>query len=70
MEDQVETEVIYRLPDGSQTLLGVRKFSDLPPAGKPFTLDHRQYISKGFDGPDDAGRYRLILEDEPGAARH
>jgi hypothetical protein len=66
----MDVEVIYLQPDGSRTMLGIRKLSNLPPMGKPFELDHRQYIAKTFDGPDDAGRYRLFLEDEPGATRH
>jgi hypothetical protein len=66
----MEVEVIYRQPDGSQTILGVRKMAGLPPAGKMFSLDHRQYLVEKFDGPDAAGRYRLFLEDEPDATRH
>jgi hypothetical protein len=66
----MEVEVIYRQPDGSRVMLGTRKFANLPPMGKRFELDHRQYIAKEFDGPDAAGRYRLYLEDEPPATRH
>jgi hypothetical protein len=64
----MEAEVIYLPPDGSQTLLGIRKLADLPPVGKLFSLDHREYLVKEFDGPDAAGRYRLFLEDEPRTA--
>jgi hypothetical protein len=68
----MEVEVTYRQPDGSKTMLGIRKLADLPPVGKLFSLDHRQYLVKAFDGPDAAGRYRLFLEDEPepDATRH
>jgi hypothetical protein len=66
--NNMEVEVIYRPPEGSLVLLGVRKLADLPPVGKRFSLDQRQYLVKGFDGPDAAGRYRLELVDEPGAA--
>lgn len=65
----MEVEVIYRQPDGSQTMLGTRDLSGLPPVGKLFSLDHREYFVREFDGPDAAGRYLLVLEDEPRATR-
>lgn len=66
----MNVEVIYCQPDGSQTLLGIRKLSHMPPAGEPFQLNDRQYMAKSFAGPDAEGRYRLFLEDAPGAAMH
>lgn len=67
-------DVIYRQPDGTQSVLGTRQLSHMPPAGEPFELDHRQYIARSYAGPDAYGRYRLFLEDEqgdqPNAARH
>jgi hypothetical protein len=66
----MEVEVIYRQPDGKETMLGVRKLSHMPPPGEPFELDHRQYTARGFAGPDAEGRYRLFLEDDAGATRH
>jgi hypothetical protein len=66
----MDVEVIYRQPDGSQTILGVRKLDDIPPIGKPFELDQRQYLAESYSGPDAQGRYRLFLEDEPDATRH
>lgn len=66
----MDVEVIYRQADGSQTQLGVRKLSHMPPTGEPFELDHRQYVATSFAGPDAEGRYRLFVEDDPGATRH
>jgi len=66
----MDVEVIYRQPDGSQTLLGIRKLDDIPDIGKPFALDDRQYLAQSYSGPDAQGRYRLFLEDEPGGTRH
>jgi hypothetical protein len=66
----MEVEVIYQQPDGSQVILGVRKLDGIPKIGKPFELDHRQYLTKSYSGPDATGRYRLFLEDEPEATRH
>ncbi|HZW20796.1 hypothetical protein [Noviherbaspirillum sp.] len=66
----MDVEVIYRQPDGSQTLLGIRKLDDIPAMDKPFALDDRQYVAKSYSGPDAQGRYRLFLEDDPGATRH
>ncbi|MEN3292600.1 MAG: hypothetical protein V7642_1853 [Burkholderiales bacterium] len=66
----MDVEVIYRQPDGSRVMLGTRDLSGLPPMGKRFHLDHREYIAKEFDGPDAAGHYRLYLEDEPPARTH
>ena len=66
----MDVEVIYRQADGSQTQLGIRKLDGLPDMGKPFAIDDRQYVAKSYSGPDAQGRYRLFLEDEPGATRH
>jgi hypothetical protein len=61
-------DVIYRQPDGTQSMLGTRQLSHMPPAGEPFELDQRQYIARAYAGPDAQGRYRLFLEDQPGHA--
>lgn len=66
----MDVEVIYQQPDGSQTVLGVRKLDDLPPIGTQFELDHWQYMATAYSGPDSQGRYRLFLEDDPDATRH
>jgi hypothetical protein len=66
----MEVEVIYRQPDGTQTILGVRKLSHMPPAGERIELDKRQYVARSFVGPDAEGRYRLFLEDESDATKH
>lgn len=60
----MNVEIIYRQPDGTQTQLGIRNLSDLPPLGKRFALDDREYITESYGGPDAQGRYRLFLEDE------
>ncbi|WP_019140185.1 hypothetical protein [Noviherbaspirillum massiliense] len=65
----MDVEVIYRQPDGTQTMLGIRKLNDLPPIGGAFQLDQRQYVAKSFGGPDAEGRYVLFLEDDI-SARH
>jgi hypothetical protein len=66
----MDVEMIYRQADGSQTILGIRKMDGIPDIGKPFELDDRQFVAKSYSGPDAQGRYRLFLEDEPGAMRH
>lgn len=66
----MDVEIIYRQPDGTQTMLGIRKLDDLPPLGKPFDLDDRQYVTESYGGPDAEGRYRLFLEDDEEATRH
>lgn len=66
----MNVEVIYCQPDGTQTALGIRKLSHMPPVGEPFQLDEKQYVAKSFAGPDADGHYRLFLEDEEGATRH
>lgn len=66
----MDVEVIYRRSDGTQTILGTRHLSHMPPTGEPFDLDDRQYVATSFAGPDATGRYRLFVEDDPGAMRH
>ncbi len=66
----MDVELIYRQADGSQTILGIRKMGGIPDIGKPFSLDGRQFVAQSYSGPDAEGRYRLFLEDEPGATRH
>lgn len=66
----MDVEVICRQPDGTQTVLGTRRLSHMPPQGEPFELDHHQYTAKGYAGPDEEGRYRLFVEDSAGVAPH
>lgn len=66
----MDVEVIYRQPNGTQTILGTRQLSHMPPTGEPFQLDDRQYVATAYVGPDAQGRYRLFLEDEEDATRH
>ncbi len=67
----MDVEVIYQQPDGTQTILGIRQLSHMPPTGEPFHLDEHQYVARSYAGPDAAGRYRLFIEDDqPGATRH
>jgi hypothetical protein len=66
----MEVEVIYRQPDGTQTMLGIRKLADIPPIGRPIELDDRHYIAQAYAGPDGEGRYRLFLEDDSDLTRH
>jgi hypothetical protein len=69
-ENNMDVEVIYRQPDGTETDLGLRRLAHMPPVDEPFELDHHQFVSKGYQGPDDDGRYRLFVEDDPDATRH
>ncbi len=69
-ENGMVVDVIYRQADGTQTTLGTRKLSHMPPAGEPFEQDQRQYIARSYAGPDAHGRYRLVLEDDADATRH
>jgi hypothetical protein len=55
-ENDMVVDVIYRQADGTQTILGTRKLSHMPPAGEPFELDQRQYIARSYAGPDAHGR--------------
>lgn len=66
----MDVEVIYCRPGGSQTPLGTRQMSHMPPTGEPFQLDDRIFVAKSYAGPDSDGRYHLFVEDEPAAARH
>lgn len=66
----MDVEVIYRQPDGTQTILGTRKLTHMPPTGEPFKLDDRQYVATAYVGPTADGCYRLFLEDATDASRH
>ena len=66
----MQVEIIYRQDNGAETILGTRNLDVMPPTGEPFTVDNRQYMAKGYAGPDDQGRYRLFLEDDADATRH
>lgn len=59
----MDVEIIYRRSDGTQTILGTRRLTHMPPIGEPFELDDRSYLAKGFAGPDAEGSYRLYVED-------
>lgn len=60
----MQVEVIYRRPDGSETVLGVRKLDSMPPSGEPFSVEDRQFRAIGYSGPNSEGCYRLFLADE------
>ena len=66
----MDVEVIYCQPGGTQTPLGIRQLSHMPPTGEPFQLDDRIFVATSYAGPDAEGRYRLFLEDETGETRH
>lgn len=65
----MNVEFIYRKPDGSETALGSQELDHMPPTGEPFLIEGRQFIATAYFGPDSEGRYRLCLEDDPGATR-
>lgn len=66
----MQVEVIYRRPDGSETVLGMRKLDAMPPSGEPFSVEDRQFRAVGYSGPNSEGCYRLFLVDEDAETKH
>ncbi len=66
----MQVEIIYRQPDGSDTLLGIRKLDAMPPSGEPFSVEDRLFRAAGYSGPNNEGCYRLFLVDDAPEARH
>lgn len=60
----MQVEVIYRQPDGSEMVLGIKKLDAMPPSGEPFSIEDRQFRAAGYSGPNNEGCYRLFLEDD------
>jgi hypothetical protein len=69
-EADMQVEVIYRQPDGSETLLGIKKLDSMPPSGEPFSIEDRQFRAAGYSGPNNEGCYRLFLIDDQQETEH
>jgi hypothetical protein len=62
----MQVNVIHRKPDGSETGFGIRELDHMPPVGEPFPLDETTwYTAKAYFGPNEEGRYLLVLEGDP-----
>jgi hypothetical protein len=62
----MQVQIIHQPANGPKTELGVHELSHMPPVGEPFTLDQEVcYTSKAYFGPDENGRYLLVLDGEP-----
>ena len=66
----MQVEVIYRKPDGSETILGIKRLDSMPPSGEPFSVEDRQFRAVGYSGPNDEGSYRLFLVDDQTDIKH
>lgn len=66
----MQVEVIYRQPDGSETVLGIKKLDSMPPTGEPFSVEGQQFHAVGYSGPNSEGCYRLFLADDPPQSTH
>jgi hypothetical protein len=62
----MQVRITHQEPNGSSRELGTMELSHMPPVGEPFSMDQQTYYTaKAYFGPDDHGRYLLVLEGEP-----
>jgi hypothetical protein len=62
----MQVRITHQEPNGSSRELGMMELSHMPPIGEPFSMDqHTYYTARAYFGPDEDGRYLLVLEGEP-----
>jgi hypothetical protein len=62
----MQVHVIHENETGAKTDFGIQEMTHMPPVGEPFPIDnHTYYTAKAYFGPDERGRYLLVLEGEP-----
>ena len=60
----MQVRVVHQKPDGASAELGTMDLDHMPPIGEPFPPQDRAYTAKAYFGPDENGRYLLVLEGE------
>src|SRR6478672_2465913 len=64
--DCMQVQIIHQQANGARTDYGFQEMESMPPVGEPFPVDKQvYYTTKAYFGPDEDGRYLLVLEGEP-----
>ncbi len=66
----MQVRVVHEKADGGRAELGLMELAHMPPLGEPFPVEDVCYTAKAYFGPDDGGKYLLVVEGEPQPLRH
>lgn len=66
----MQVRVIHEKTDGGRAELGLMELDHMPPLGEPFPVEDVAYTAKAYFGPDDNGKYLLVVEGEPRSIKH